>query len=175
MKRVSFLLFLGVPCLLFLGCGGSGDFGSPKATFETMVKAAKAEDKEAMMGCFCEESRANFKKLEEFGEKMGGPQGKQEMTDKFKGEPNYGEETIEGNKATLEVTMEEQTQPVQFVKEGGDWKISMPELGAAVQMMESMGDQMQEMMKGMQEGVGESMEEMGKSMQEAMKEAEKDK
>ena len=47
MKKAIIFILVPFWVLFAAGCGGSGDYCSPKATFQSMVKAAKAEDKEA--------------------------------------------------------------------------------------------------------------------------------
>lgn len=167
------MLALGV-CIL--GCSGGGDFSSPKSTFETMVKAAKADDKEAMMACFTEETRADMEELERLSKEMEGkgPSQQPEITDQFKGEePVYGKENITGDQATLEVTMQGKKESIKFIKEGGEWRVSMPEIKMALQMMKNMPDMMKNMMKGMTEGMEEGMDEsMIESLEETMKEIE---
>jgi hypothetical protein len=164
---------------VFTGCGGS-KYGSPKATFETMVAAAKAGDKDAMMACFDKETKGCFEELEKLAGKAKGPKAQgADVTGKYKdAEIEYGKEEIKGDTATLEVTTDGAKQTVKFKKEDGNWKISFPEMKAAVEMMKNMP----KMMEGMMEGMGKAMKEgmkpeeaeaMKKSMEDALKGLEK--
>lgn len=154
------IVFLSMPLMILFvaGCGGSGDYSSPKATFQSMVAAAKAEDENAMMACFSKETRADLEEMEKLADEMGGDKKEEKFGDQFKAsDPVYGAEKINGDKATLEATMKGEKEIINFVKEGGDWKISMPELKMVLKMMKGMGDSMEEMMKGMEESMKEGM------------------
>jgi len=165
LNRIVLLFALAVAFGL-IGCGG-GDYSSPKATYETMIAAAKAEDKDALMNCFTRETQADMKEIEKLSEEMGAGMDKnQDVAEQFKdAEPVIGEEKIDGDKATLEVTLNGTKQDMPFVKEGGEWKMSIPELKMGLEMMKKMPD----MMKDMSKGMGKEMQEMMKGMQEGDK------
>jgi hypothetical protein len=175
MKGWMIFLIVLVPVIAVVGfvVRGGGDYSSPKAAFESLMEAAKAQDSDAVKDCFTRETRGYFEELESITGGMGGGVDQGKFAQQFKGpEPVYGREQITGNQATLEVTVQGKTETVHFMKESGDWKISMPELKMAVQMMKGMGGQMQEMMEGMADAMSEAMEEtmdeMGEGMQEMM-------
>jgi len=152
MRTFSVICIL-VFSISIMSCGG-GDYGSPTSTFKTMVAAAKAENKDAAMECYSKDTCMYMKELEDFAKKAGGEQKDNEMLDQFqKIEPVYGEEKIDGDTATLAVTVDGKTESIKFVKEGGDWKVNIPELKSAVDMMKNAGD----MMKGMMEGAKKSL------------------
>jgi len=95
----------------------------------------------------------------------------------FKGNnPVFGAERITGNTATLEATVNGSMDQIHFQKEGGDWKITVPELKPAIQMMKGMGGNMQEVMEGMAnqmaDALEESMEEMTGEFEEMMEQME---
>jgi hypothetical protein len=161
MKGWIICLCVLVPIICVVGfVVRGGGCETPRATFETMIEAAKAQDKDGVMACFSKETRGYLEELERFGEEMGGSSTDANMTDKFKGTmPIYGAEKITGNTATLEITIKGQRETVNFLKEGGGWKIHIPELKMIVQMMRGMGDSMQDMMKGMTEAMTDAMEE----------------
>jgi hypothetical protein len=128
------------------GCGGGKDYSSPKATMQTYFAAAKKGDVDAAMACFCEKVQKDWKemkaKMEEQKKKLAekakdDPNAKkmleqmekndpsQEMTKEAKDlKPEYGEQKIDGDKATLKVTAKGETQTINFVKEKGAWKIA---------------------------------------------------
>ena len=160
------------------GCGGGSDYGSPKATFETMVAAAKAGDKDAMMACFDKETKGCFEELEKLAAEAKGSTAKTpgpDMPGKYKdAKVDYGKEEIKGDTATLEVTTDGKKQTFKFKKEDGNWKISIPEMKMAVEMMKNMPKMMEGMMKGMGDAMKEGMkpgdaDAMKKQMEEAMK------
>lgn len=165
------LAALSVACLL-AGCGGEGGGGgsTPKAAFEAMWAAAKAGNQQAMMACFsdaCRSKMAEFEKIfadfpkemKENKESMAG-----ELMAKAKSaKVEIGAEKIDGDKATLEVTTDGKKDTLEFIKEGGSWKIHIPELANIDldQMKKAM-----EMLKNMPKGV---MEGLQKGIQEGLK------
>ncbi len=176
MRRVMGLLAVAAVAVALTGCGGGGgDFSSPKATFETMRAAAEAGNKEAFLACFDEATRKGIAEMEKLGKEMaekspkateGAEKGADEFMAKMKGSKfEYGEAKIDGDKATMDVTMNGDTETVKFAKVDGQWKISVPEIQGMVEMMKGMS----QMMKGMGEQMKKGMEEGMKGMGEAMK------
>jgi hypothetical protein len=148
---------------------------SPKATFETMVAASRAADKDAMVACFDTETKGYIQRLEELTDGSEDPEGVEssnEFSAAFKDATvEYGKEEITGDTATLEITKDGEKETVAFNKEDGNWKISLPEMAMAVEMMESMPKMMEGMVEGMMEGMGEAIEEAFKPEEaEAMEE-----
>ncbi len=158
MKTKSGVLCALAVVISFVGCCDGGDHGTPKCTFECMIDAAKQNDKNAMMDCFTTETRADFEKLEKIASETEGAEDK-DITEKFKtADPLYGDQKIDGDKATLMVTIDGDEETIQFAKEGGDWKITIPELKSAIKMMEGMGDMMKNMIKEKMENALKEME-----------------
>jgi hypothetical protein len=134
---------LGVT-LGLLGCGGLGGHASPKATFTTLWNAARAGDADAMMACFCKDTRetlAEMKKLAGEMAQVGAPAPEEADVSRRliadarrAAAPQFGEQTLEGDKATLEVILEvdfrgkkeSKKETLQFVQEDGGWKIKLP-------------------------------------------------
>lgn len=147
------------------------DYSSPKATLETMIAASKVGDKDALYACFDKNTREGFADMEKVAKEMAATmpksaQQKEQGGGKIKdAKVTYGEAKIEGDKATMDVTVEGDTLPVKFVKEGGAWKISMPELKAAAALMKAMAP----MMKGM----GGAFKKMGEDMKKAIEKGKK--
>lgn len=176
MKLLPLLSLLAF-VICFSGCGGGSNYSSPKATMETMMQAAKAEDEDAVMACYSNETRKDFEEMKKLSEEMGHQGDDDDFSDKFqpKSDPIFGEEKISGNTAKMTVTIDGFAHEYSFVKEGGDWKLSMPEIKMGLEMMKGMGGEMQNMMENMSqemgEGAQESMEELQKKMEDAMKKA----
>jgi hypothetical protein len=176
------LLAVAAVAVALTGCGGGGgDFSSPKATFETMRAAAEAGNKEAFLACFDEATRKGIAELEKLGKEMakkspkateGAEKGADEFMAKMKGSKfEYGEVKIDGDKATMDVTMDGDTETVKFAKAGGQWKISIPEIQGMVEMMKGMSQMMKGMGKQMEKGMEGMGEAMKKGMQDAMEKA----
>jgi hypothetical protein len=122
--------------LAMVGCGGKG--ATPKAAFEAFIAAAKAEDQEKMVACLDKPTGDAMKEFMALAEDMR-KQGKVSPTDEFKNtEYTYGEEKIDGEKATLQVTGNGKTQIIQFVKVEGKWKVSIPELVKGVKVLKGL-------------------------------------
>ncbi|NQT51646.1 DUF4878 domain-containing protein [bacterium] len=171
MRRMIAVVGVVAVGLALVGCGGggAGNYSSPKATAETMVAAAKAGDKDAFMACFDKETREAFAELDKLAKEKG-LKGKDssEITGKLKNaKVVFGEAKIDGDKASMPVTIDDKKeQPMSFVKEAGDWKVSIPEIKMVVGMMKGMGEAM---MKGMGEAMKKGMEGAAKEMGEGMK------
>jgi len=151
-----------VACLVGCGGEGGGNYASPKATFETMWAAAKAGNQKAMMACFSEVCR---KKLDEFEKLFADfPKEMKEGKESVAGEiaakakqakkVETGAEKIDGNNATLEVTTDGDKETLQFVKEGGDWKLHIPDLAKMdLEEMKKAVEMLKNLPKGMMEGL----------------------
>jgi predicted small lipoprotein YifL len=124
------ILLLAATTTVLVGCGAK----SPTATYEKMRAAAMEENEDKVIACMDkatgEAMREMLKLTAEMDKDSGSPFAK------MKGQTvSYGAETINGDKATLEVTMDGKTETFEFVKENGDWKITIPELPEAVKML----------------------------------------
>lgn len=178
MRRVMGAVTVLAVAAMMVGCGGGGNYSSPKATIETMIAAAKAGDKDAFMACFDKETHESFAEMEKVAKEMAakmpkGAQHKEQGAGKFMdllkdAEVTYGELKTDGDKATMDVTLEGDTKPVKFVKEGGAWKISMPEVKMAAAMMKAMAPMMKGMGEAMKKGMGDAFKKMGEDMKKAV-------
>lgn len=121
-KVVSFLVIL-LSLMLVVGCGG--DEGKVKSTAKKIVSAAKKGNFDKVLKYAPKETREEFKKdkkkYKEFKKEF-----KKEMVKELKGAKfKYGDVEIDGDKATIEVTMikdgEEDTDKLDFKKEKGKW------------------------------------------------------
>jgi len=119
----------------------TGDYSSPKATTETMVTALKAGDWDLTLSCFDKNAREavgeTIKLVDEMKVKLPAEhQGTLEAMDirktrlariKNAPKPTFGDEKIDGDKATLAITSvlkgKENKEKVNFVREDGQWKI----------------------------------------------------
>lgn len=162
---------LAAVALVVAGCGG-GKYASPKATMETMYAAAKAGDKDAVMACYCDDSREKIEEMRKLAEEfakanpamadMVNPDKQtQQMMDESKtAAVEYGEEAIDGDTATLVVTTNGRKDTMSFVREGGRWKIKLPMTDEQLQQMKQGLERMKNMPKGVMEGLkglGEKM------------------
>ncbi|MFP4057843.1 MAG: PQQ-binding-like beta-propeller repeat protein [Candidatus Brocadiia bacterium] len=112
---------------------------SPTAVFQAMVQAARADDKEAMNAHFDAKTRAALAEMEKLVQANPQARGGLEISSQFKdAQIDYGAETVAGQKAFLEVTVDGKAETINFVKEAGAWKISVPEVQMAVEMMKGM-------------------------------------
>jgi len=144
MTRILNTLVLVGMVAAVVGCGKAG---SPKAAFEKFVAAAKSGDENKMIACMDKPTGSAMKEIMAFAKEMG--KGKQpNPADQFKGTFTYGEEKIDGDKGTLEVTKDGKTQTISFTKEDDGWKISMPELQKGVKMLKGFKAMAEAMGKG---------------------------
>ena len=176
MKTAWATAMVAVVAALMIGCGG-GKYASPKATMETLRAAAKAGDKEAVRACFCDDTRKKIAEMEQiaadFAKQNPDLAGQvdqdkitQQMMEKAKdAEVEYGEQKIDGDKATLEVTTDGKTDTVAFVRENGEWKVELPITDAQVNMMKQGLEMMKKMPKGMLEGLKSLGEKMKKDLE----------
>jgi len=154
MRRLVEAVAAAAVVALLAGCGGS-DYSSPTATYHTMWEAAKAGNRDAVTACHSEDARKKMAEKEKLLAEM--------LDQAKKAKVEIGAEKIDGNKATLEVTLDGATTTCHFVKEGDAWKISLPQAPSidpgkmkdAVKMMEGMP-------KGMMEGLKKGLENMKK-------------
>lgn len=119
-----------------------GDFSSPKAAFETLLAAARRGDRESFLSCFDADARATFAELDKHAKEraahqqdLAGVSLDKAIAEVKAADVKYGEQTIDADAATLQITMKGRGDTVKFAKEKGRWKISVPELKMAVQMM----------------------------------------
>lgn len=158
MRRMAVVLVvLGLSACWF-GCGGGGDYSSPKATMQTMHAAAKAGNRDGVLNCFDAASRKALTELEkaikevakdvpEMAKEFGGGDIVAKLSEEMKKqEPKYGDEKITGETATLKMTMDKREEEVPFVREGGAWKMKLPgemptpeKIREMVKLMKAMG------------------------------------
>ncbi len=176
MRRVMGVVTVLAVAAMMIGCGGGGNYSSPKATAEAMHAAAKGGDKDAFMACFDKETRETFAEIEKLAKEGGKGKGVAEFTDKIgKSKVEFGEPKIDGDKATMSITMDgkKEKQPMQFVKEGGEWKVTIPELKMVLGMMKAMGPMMKGMGEAMKKGMGDAFKKMGEDMKKAIEKGKK--
>ncbi len=106
MKRA---IVVGLALVGLVGCG-DGKHSSPTATFNAMVTAAKAGNQEEVKACFTKATRT-VAAVVDLSEKA--------KTAKIV----VGAEKIDGQKATLEVTIDDNKVTIAFAKEEGEWRI----------------------------------------------------
>ncbi len=173
MRQLAAVVLVAVVAACLVGCdggGGGGNYVSPKATFTTMWDAAKAAKKDAMMACFSDECRKKIAEMEklmaDLPKEMKDKQEDitQEMMTKAKtSKVEFGAEKIDGDKATLEVTTDGKKDTIQFIKEGGNWKIHIPEVAAIdLEQMKKAMEMMKNLSKGMMKGIEKGVKDMFK-------------
>jgi len=163
MRRMAVVLVvLGLSACWF-GCGG-GDYSSPKATMQTMHAAGKAGNRDGVLNCFDDASRKAITELEkvmkevakdvpDMAKEFGGGDMVGKMSEEMKKqELKIGEEKIDGDKATLKVTMvedkKENTDIIPFVRERGAWKMKLPGEIPSPEKIREMAKMMKAMMQG---------------------------
>ncbi|HUT32224.1 MAG TPA: hypothetical protein VNE39_01980 [Planctomycetota bacterium] len=171
MRRVCVVAMVGLVAAFLVSCGeggGGANYSSPKATYETMWAAAKAGNKDAMMACFsdaCRKNMAEFEKLfadmpKEMKEGKGTPSDDMISTAKT-AKLELGAEKIDGDKATLEVTMAGDKETMDFIKEGGAWKVHIKDLAELdIEEMKKAMEIMKNLPKGMMEGLQKGLENL---------------
>jgi hypothetical protein len=129
MKRAGILLCVALLVMTVgaaLGCGGGGSSGkTPKQVADAYMQATKDMDVDAAYDLMSEADQKNFTK-----EQM---QAEIEVMKSYEVSYVIGEETIEGDTATVEVTVtvtdkasgqsQEVTDNLNLIKENGEWKI----------------------------------------------------
>ncbi len=109
-----------------------------QARYQTMVDSAGGDDWEAVKDCFTAETRADNERLEELSKEVGGTTWGENL--KLNLDPTYGEEKIDGDKGTLEMSLNGESQTVHFIKEDGAWKVSFPFLKQTIKTYERLRD-----------------------------------
>lgn len=130
MIRLLNTLVVAGTVLAVVGCGRAR---SPKDAFEEFVAAAQSGDESKMIAYLDKATGSAMRELLAIMKDTGAD--KKNPMDAFKGAFSYGEQKIDGDKATLEVTKDGKTQTIAFTKEDGAWKISIPELQQGVKML----------------------------------------
>jgi hypothetical protein len=164
MRRMCVVTLVAVVAACLMSCGknggGSGNYSSPKATFETMWAAAKAGNEKAMMACFSDACRAKMAEVEKLMADLPkemkegkGSVSNEIMTKAKTAKVELGAEKIDGDKATLEVTTDGDKETLDFIKEGGAWKMHIKDIAELDidQMKKAM--EMMKAMKGMMKGI----------------------
>jgi hypothetical protein len=142
---------------LVLAAGGvlfAGE-SSPKATFQAMLDAAKAGNRDALLSCFDGEGRNTFVAFDALVAKaaakvpaLAGKSVVEELIKEAKKSTavEYGDEKIEGDKATLVVTSGGSKDTIKFIREADGWKIQV-EPGDIQKLKEQM-PKLEEVLKG---------------------------
>lgn len=176
MKKALAMAVVAMMVVAMVGCGG-GKYATPTTTMQTMHAAAKAGDKEAMKACFSADTLKKINEIEkmsadfakenpEFADKMSQGDISAKMVAEAKdAKMEYGEEKIDGDKATLAITADGKKDTVEFVKEGGAWKLHLPITDAQVEMMKKGMEMMKNMPKGMMEGLKDMGDKMKKDLE----------
>ena len=177
MQRNGVALAAVVALACLLGCGG-GRHSSPQATAEAMQAACRAGDKEAVMACFCDDSRQKLTDLDTLFAELVEAQpeiatlAKTEnlidtlMANARAATVEYGETAIDGDEATLEVTSDGTKETVQFVREGGDWRVFLPVTDQDIENAREKVELAKKMPKGMLEGLQKLGEKIKKDSEE---------
>jgi hypothetical protein len=200
MRRVAGILAVLAVAAFLVGCGGGGNYSTPKDTFTSMWSAAKAGNEDAMVACFVKDMRDKWPELRKVTKEMmavmGPEAGDMDMMKMMQDEakkappPEFGAEKIDGDKATLEVTLEithtrtsmgpdgkatkteekkKEKESIQFVKESDGWKMKFPGEMPDVEQMKKSLEQLKAM-KGMAEKLkGKGMEDATEKMKDMMK------
>jgi hypothetical protein len=144
MRAAATASILLAACIV-AGCGnGEADFSSPEATFRTLWRAAEAGDHGTLLACFSKSTRERLEAIQRTAaqwQKRAPKKGKSgtDIVAEIIAEsrtiapPLFGEQTIEGDRASLEVTFERQMkdgakrkrQTVEFVREAEGWKVRL--------------------------------------------------
>ena len=109
------------------GCGGK----SPKATYEKMWKAAEAGDRELCLSCFTRDSQSKIIEIDKLAGSLAPDRAAearpldQIMAKAKTSILELGEQKISGETARLIVTIDGKTDPVDFRREDGAWKIDV--------------------------------------------------
>ena len=140
MKTTSAIYFLLILIFFLNGCRNNGDYETPKSTYQTMVKATKSDNLNAMLDCFSNESREDYKKLLALASENEGDKQGEKFIDIFIEEIQFDESKIEDDKASFEAIVDGQKHTVEFVKEDGNWKMHMPDLKDGIRFLEEMVD-----------------------------------
>jgi len=110
------------------GCG-KGKYSSPTKTFEAAWQASKNADRVALSECFTQASQAELKAIEQVRKDIpDAPNLPQSLLDVMikaaqEGTHAVRNETIDGDRATLKVAVNEREQVHRFILEDGQWKI----------------------------------------------------
>jgi hypothetical protein len=112
-----------------------GEYASPTATFRTLRRMAEAGHKARVLACFDERLQGTIRAIDKAArtDALRRPSAEAfvgTLIRKVKGATcELGRETIEGDKATLEVKLDGTTESIGLVREGGAWKIAEIGLG----------------------------------------------
>jgi hypothetical protein len=122
-------LFTVMALIVLSGCGPP----RPRAVFESGWAAAKSGDRAGVVACYTQATQDGFKEIEEARSSLGDlPNIPTSLVDVLidqaqKGTHRVVAETIDGDRATLQVLINEKSQVVRFLKEGKAWKIDANE------------------------------------------------
>ena len=137
MRILARVALVGVVAAM-VGC--SRKASTPEAAFDKFVAAAKSGDEGKIIACMDKKTGEAMRQLLDLTKDMkkDGENPIEEMKKELKdATPTYGKAKIDGDKATLEVKTGSDTDTMAFVKEDGEWKITIPELAGAVEMFKA--------------------------------------
>lgn len=124
------LVVIGVLALAagLAGCGGGK---SPKATYEKMWEAAETGDRELCLSYFTRDSQAKILELDKLAGSLAPDRATEaRLLDQYMAKAKtsileLGEQKISGETAKLIVTIDGKTEPTDFRREDGAWKIDV--------------------------------------------------
>ena len=127
--RRSALATLAAVSLFAAGCGGSPE-DDVKDTVKDLASAVKDKDYKAICDAFAKDTLKALEKAVPGGdcakalEKEDDGGAEEGLGSKDPDDIKFEKVSVKGEKATVEVEGED--EPIEFVKEDGDWKVTIP-------------------------------------------------
>jgi hypothetical protein len=126
MKIFRNLVYLFSLTLLLIACGKTGDNPTTVAKNFFTALAKKEYDKAAQHATKDSKTMLDLiKSLEEMGNNLGANTDLKNTDDEKIQNAVYSEAVIEGDKATVKVTMGDEVNDIKLVKEDGLWKVAL--------------------------------------------------
>ena len=128
-RMTGLILIAGLFSGAFVGGCNKGKYSSPARTFEVAWQASKKADRVALTECFTQASQAELKAIEQVRKDIpDAPNLPQSLLDVMikaaqEGTHAVRNETIDGDRATLKVAINEREQVHRFILENGKWQI----------------------------------------------------
>ncbi len=144
--RKLVLFFAAVAAITITSCKSSVS-NDPKATLAKFFEALSKKDMKEARKYATKESESMLSMME-MGMKMAEGKEAKETDEEFKkfekGQMEYGETKIEGDKATVTVTNKQEKEPANFIlrKQDGAWKVAFDKASLAEMSGEKMNDEM---------------------------------
>ncbi|MBN1232059.1 MAG: DUF4878 domain-containing protein [Candidatus Coatesbacteria bacterium] len=152
MKRLVVVVLALAFVFALISCGG----GSPKATVQEFIDKAKSGNVDSAMQLCRKADQEAFKEIktmmDELKKKDSGAAKDFDLGEALKKQTanvSLGNETVEGDKATVEITAKDEKgadkkDKIELVKEDGKWVINMKldQAVAAVKQLKQMSEQM---------------------------------